>query len=241
MTEAVLAYLATLADRPYQRRAATQWLEAFARYCRGQGLDWRQLEPTDLEDYQRFLRWEPGRAGRLLAPATVVQALAQLRHFLRWSTGAGHLTQDPSQGLVLGRVIHDSRVLTPAQLLELLAAPDPTRPLGLRDALLLEFAMTLELGLQRCLALDLADVARLPGRERLERYLREGRSALARDPAECALFLTHTGTRLAWGSAALIVNQYGRQLGLPTSVSARLLARSFRAHQAGFSEGRFSL
>ena len=241
MTEALSAYLATLADRPRQRQAATDWLGVFARYCQRQGLDWRHLERADLEDYRRTLRWEPGRSGRLYAPATVIQAMSQLRHFLRWAQRTGWLTHDPSLGLVVGLAPKSTRLLTPAQLVELLTAPDPSRPMGQRDALLLELVMTLEFGLTRTLALDLADVPRLPARERLQRYLREGRPALAQDPRETALLLTQTGGRLVAGRAMQLATQYARPLGLETPISTRLLARSFRAHQAAFSQGLFSL
>lgn len=224
-------YLQSLKNSRSLQLAARTWLPRFRSFCTDLGLEPPDLTADHLQAYEESLLWQPGPSGRLYSQNTVYLAARLARLLMRWAFRMERLPQDPTQELRLARPQSNSpKLLTASELAAVLQAPDRERPTGLRDAFYLELLTVFEFKINRCLALDLADAARLTPTPLLEGYLRQGRPQLASRPQESALLLTRDGNRLSLGLAGVIPANYGRQVGLEHRLNARDLARSYRAH-----------
>ncbi|HEX4518647.1 MAG TPA: tyrosine-type recombinase/integrase [Gaiellaceae bacterium] len=118
-----------------------RYLAYFVEFCQGQGVE----EPCDvsfelLQAYQQRLFEHRTRAGRPLAIATQAQRLVPVTHFFTWLRRSGRITVSPASDLLMPKP--DRRLpeatLSSTEMSLLLAAPDLSRPLGLRDRAVLE-------------------------------------------------------------------------------------------------------
>jgi integrase/recombinase XerD len=240
---------------PRSRQSLSEWQAAYLQQRQEQG-----AAPATVaayrQDLQRFLAWAEARGLRFpsqltvalleayqqdlahstLAPRTQVAALKRLQHWLAALQQAGGLLSNPALRLALPRL---SRALPPevwsvAEIEAILAQPDVTTPLGLRDRALLEllYACALRVG-EVCRLqpkdLDLGEGwlwvregkslkdRRVPLAERavtwLQRYLHEARPLLltwARHEAP-ALFLSREGRALSPNVAEYRLRLYVRR------------------------------
>lgn len=135
------------------------------------------------------------------------------------------------------------------EMLQLLALPDCSTPLGLRDRALLEFLYATGLRVSECVATDVQDVdvrrdfMRTIGKGRRERivmvgtvarrmialYTSDARPALAKG-GETALFVNYRGTRLSDRSVRRIVDGYVEQLACDKRISPHSFRHSFATH-----------
>jgi site-specific recombinase XerD len=203
-------------------------LKPFEDYCQSRGWSLDTFTSEQLAQYREHLSWSP-RRGRLPAASTVYQHLRFVRAFLRWNQ------QGFGADLVLPRPsFRERRLLNQAELDEMLAAPDPTQPLGLRDRALLR--VIAELGLA-CHRLNVDDFCRAPAclaglpvgavlYEVLLRYLDRGRPALLKDEQEKALFLAQHGGRTGAPNIGRLTRYYSRGI-----VSPRDFHRSWLTHR----------
>jgi integrase/recombinase XerD len=163
--EAIAAYLTRM--RPLRAvRTLAQWaveLENLSAFAISLGLT-RLIEFTEdhCEAYARHLRQRPARNWRepaRLNERTVVHHLHYIRLFFRWAQKIGHIFIDPCANLVLKeppkRLQH---ILTEAEVERILAVPDRSQVLGLRDAALLETLYGTGVRLSECAGLDLVDL-----------------------------------------------------------------------------------
>ena len=226
-------FLDHLRRRPYSKSTVAiskQWLEHFLSRYPGPPKD---LKPTDLTRYHQSLQWEPGPSGKLYSENTVNQALGVLRSYFRWCIGQGHLKVCPAAHLLTRRVPPKERsYLTPEQIRTILALPDLTTPLGLRDRAALGLMVEVQASPSSLSRLNLADfqpdtgALLLQARKRriislasglqadLERYLRLGRQGYVQ-PDEDALFLNHRGSRLSVASLRMMLKSYCQRAQLP--------------------------
>jgi integrase/recombinase XerD len=169
-----------------------------------------QLERAHLVGFARWLE-KQGLAARSRA-----RVLVAVRRFVRHLLAGGALSRDPSEGIPLprsGRTL--PRVLRAPETEALLAAVEPSGPLGLRDRAMLEVLYAAGLRVSELVELPLAALDRRAGllrvvgkggRERmvplgepalaaLEAYLADGRPRLASKRARSvsALFLSRLG------------------------------------------------
>ncbi len=216
-------------------RGLAHWLAA-----RGRG----RLETADTVALQGYLR------DRLAAGAsrrTMARFLSACRRFYRWLLREGLRTDDPTadlEGPRVGRSLPET--LTEAEVEALLAAPDTTGTLGLRDRAMLELLYATGLrvselvGLPRD-ALDLEQgVVRVlgkGGKERLvplgenailwlERYLaaRSGRGG------ERFLFPGRGGRPLTRQAFWYRLKAHARRAGIETPLSPHGLRHAFATH-----------
>jgi integrase/recombinase XerD len=209
-------------ERAYSPRtvAARLWaLRAFLSWAEARGL-FRpaQVDKPALERFQRGL-WAQRRAdGRPLAIVTQRSHLGALQAFFAWLCRENHLPANPAADLDLPRKPPRAlpRVLSPGEVERILAVPDVSDPLGVRDRAILETLYGTGLRRLELVNLDLGDVDRARGlvlvrrgkggKDRLaplggqallwvERYLAECRPRLAVSAQESALFLTGYGLR----------------------------------------------
>ncbi len=218
-------------------------LASFGRWLGRQRLSSR-LSPQDLSRYLREQR------GRGISSRSAARSLSALRGF--YAFAAAHLDyaedptahlQSPRAGLALPKAISEGQVEA------LLAAPDASEPLGLRDRAMLE--------LLYASGLRVSEIAQLPrervdlearmlrvtgkgGKERLVpfgksaatwlgRYLDRVRPDFDRRGA-VALFLSARGAGLTRQRIWQLIGKYARKAGLRHGLTPHALRHSFATH-----------
>jgi len=252
--ELLAAWLESLRRRhlsPGTLAAAERWGAMFARLCDIHGAAPAAVEPSHLVALQRRLREEAGPGGRRYAPASIAQALQQVRNFVRWLVERRVLLIDPSAGWVLRRCVSSpGQVLTVAEVTALLQAPDTSVPLGLRDRAVLELLYGTGIRRGECCALDVQDVdlshqvlcvrrgkgqrdRLLPIGETLgdvlNDWLQRGRPHLVRRDGETALFVSFLGRRLSAPAVVNLVRERAQQAGIE-KLTPHALRRTFATH-----------
>ena len=200
------------------------------------------------EEVLDFLAAERARGCR---ESTLARRLSSLRAFFRFATAEGAVAADPCLELPspkAGRRL--PHLLSAPQVDRLLAQPDASAPLGLRDRAILELlyatgARVSELAdLRTDSVLDELEVVRCEGKRGKHRLVPLGRRAraalrdyLARErpvlaakgPGEPWLFLSRTGRRLGRERLFAIARTHALAAGLP-AISPHVLRHSFATH-----------
>lgn len=184
------------------------------------------------------------------SPRSVSRLQSALRHLWRGLLARGEAAQDPTIGLDsprLGRPL--PKDLSEADVDALLAAPDSTTPLGLRDKAMLELLYACGLRVSELTALPLAAVnlrggfLRVMGKgskERLvplgetaanwlQRYLDEARPQLLKGVVP-ALFITQRGSAMTRENFWHLIKRYALQATISASVSPHTLRHAFATH-----------
>lgn len=93
-----------------------------------------------LERYQRYLHLYRQRNGEPLSVRSQVAHLAPLRAWFKWLARENHVSANPASDLVMPRREFrlPGHVLSPGEVERVLAVPNITSPLGLRDRAILE-------------------------------------------------------------------------------------------------------
>ena len=118
-----------------------RYLAYFAEFCsRHEVADPRDVTLELLQAYQQELYEHRKRCGQPLAVATQAQRLVPVTHFFTWLRRSGRIASSPASDLLMPKP--DRRLpeatLSSTEMTLLLAAPDLSRPLGLRDRAVLE-------------------------------------------------------------------------------------------------------
>jgi integrase/recombinase XerD len=224
-------------------------LEDLEDYLTARG---RTLTDGQVEDFRSYLQ-NQSRHGQ--STRTVARRLAAIRVFLRFLVAGGHdmvgiLAQlerpKPEQSL--------PKVLSKAQVNQLIAAPDPKSRLYFRDVAILELLyasglraselcdlklndLNLPVGCVRVLGKGMKERIVPVGRaavEALTRYLLECRPRLLGDLRESEqVFLSKTGRPLERIALWMLVEKYGRSSGLLKQISPHVLRHCFATHLLG--------
>ncbi len=218
----------------------------FLDYCRERGVYApAQVDRTLLRDYLAALN----DAGYVAA--SVARRVAELRSFGDFLVREGLLDRNPFRLIGAPRVPQRlPKYLTVAEVEALLAVPDTSTPLGLRDRAIIEVLYAAGLRVSELVGLDLGDVdlaqaqVRVLGKGGKERiallgrpavralraYLESGRPALlGRRPTQ-ALWLNHRGGRLSARGVALMLSKAGERAGIRTPVFPHILRHTFATH-----------
>jgi integrase/recombinase XerD len=198
-------------------------LARFATWCEARGLTrLDHLTPAILERYQAWLANRRRQDGRALAWSTQAHELTAVRMLCAWATRTKRLLVNPATELELPRQPKrlPRAVLSVSEAERVLAEPDATTLLGLRDRAILEVLYSTGLRRMEVIGLDLTDFDAERGvvfvregkgkKDRLVpigerairwtlRYLDHVRPQLVRYDrhAHChALFLSRRGTRI---------------------------------------------
>ncbi len=196
---------------------------------------------------------------RLLAERTTAgyaarsnaRLLAALRRFYGYAACQGLIDEDPAADLEGPRRTPPvPKALSESEVERLLAAPDASNPVGLRDRAMLElmYASGLRVGELVDLRLGAINLRQgvlrvlgKGGRERLiplgdealawiERYLTDGRPALPTASRSDRLFPGERRAVLSRQSFWAAVRRYARLAGIATTVSPHVLRHSFATH-----------
>jgi integrase/recombinase XerD len=213
-------------------------LAALASWLAERGIS-RPLEVTRpmLERYQRHLFHYRKGNGEPLSFRSQSQRLLPIRAFFRWAARANHVLYNPASEIELPRVEHrlPRPALTAAEAEQVLAQPDLSLPLGLRDRAVLEVLYSTGVRRSELAHLSLYDLDHerqtlmvrqgkgrrdrfVPLGERalswVARYLAEVRPALASEPDDGTLFLTADGTAFSPDRLTQIARGYVEASGV---------------------------
>jgi integrase/recombinase XerD len=184
-------------------------------------------------------------------PRTSARLLSSLRRFYRYLVRENLITADPSaliESPKIGRALPKS--LTEEQVERLLAAPDVTTPLGLRDRAMIETLYATGMRVSELVGLTLSrvnvyhGVVRVIGKgdkERLvplgeeavgwiEQYLREARPTLVRRKLSDAVFATARGGPMTRQAFWHNLKQHARRAGIDVALSPHTLRHAFATH-----------
>ena len=183
-----------------------------------------------------------------LASPSIARHLTTLRSFFGFLLREGRIDSDPV-GLIPSPRKPQSlpKFLSGEQVEALVAAPDLTRPAGLRDRAMIELLyasgprvselcqvrlsdLNLEMGILKVTGKGnkqrLIPVGRA-AQEAVRRYLEEGRSALLKGKASKYLFVTNRGGPLTRQAFWHLIRRYGLKAGIRARLTPHLMRHSF--------------
>jgi len=220
-------------------------LTEFSDFIRRQG---KSFAAVDREDIRKFLSklYQRGLGAR-----SVARHLVSLRNLFRFLVRDGHLTADPTAEVEAPKLEQSlPKYLTAEEVDQLLAQPDVSTPIGVRDKAMLEllyatgmrvselvhvrsgdFDMTL--GILRCLGKGNKERLIPVGKSALRAvgsYLQGSRSRLAGKRDTPWLFLNRRGGALSRVGFWKILGAYGRRATLASPLTPHLVRHSFATH-----------
>ncbi len=220
-------------------------LSAFAHWLAPSEPDLLAVQSRTLQNYLAY-RFEQKMAARSTA-----RCLSCLRGFYRYWVRENRIQEDPT-ALVdnpkLGRPLPKS--LTEADVEKLLAAPDVSTPLGLRDRTMLEVIYATGLRVSELVGLSLHEVnlrqgvVRVFGKGRkerlvplgdealawLSRYLRESRPDLCQGRQSDVLFPSRRGSQMTRQTFWHRLRQVAARAGVEKPLSPHTLRHAFATH-----------
>jgi integrase/recombinase XerD len=186
-----------------------------------------------------------------LGPRSRARHLVALRGFYRFLVREKLLEINPAQIVdipKIGRKLPD--VLTVAEVARLLAAPDESKPLGLRDAAMLELLYAAGLRVSELITVDMAGInleaafVRVLGKGSKERvvpigriakdkihlYVTTARPVLLRGRPSPYLFVTRSGTPMTRQGFWKLLKKCALKAGTPHRITPHTLRHSFATH-----------
>lgn len=241
------AYLDALeVERGLAKNSVIAYRQDLARLLKdfsATGIDLLHADPPALQRHLRSLR-EQGLAAR-----SVTRALATIRGFYAYLVDIKERKDDPAVHLVSPKLMRAlPKVLSTEQVEALLAAPDLSKPLGIRDRAMLELLYASGLRVSELVGLELGQLRLDQGflvawgkgsKERIvpvgenaelwiRQYLSEVRGQLMRGRHE-VVFVNHRGGPMTRQGYWKNLKQYSLPLGL-RDVSPHVLRHSFASH-----------
>jgi integrase/recombinase XerD len=220
-------------------------LTEFSAFLHRLGKTPSAVDRTDIRAFVRQL------FDRNLRARSVARHLVSVRSLFRFLVREGRMTSDPTAQVEAPKLEQSlPRHLTAEEVDKLLAQPDVSKPLGLRDKAMLELLYAtgmrvselvhvgvadfeIELGIVRCLGKGSKERLIPVGKSALravEAYLLAGRVALAGKRNPPWLFLNRRGGVLSRVGFWKILAAYGRRAGLATRLTPHLVRHSFATH-----------
>jgi integrase/recombinase XerD len=249
-----------------QTSAVAAWSESFLSFCRIE----KGLAPNSItayrQDLRRFSDFAIGRnpeetqtlhayidslRASKLSSRSIARHITTLRNFYTFLLQENRVTTDPTQALVLPRQWKTlPKYLSMEQVDALLAAPDETKPNGLRDRAMLQLLYATGLRVTELCTVEASGVnldmgiLRVVGKGRKERlvpigqcavraieaYLRGTRKAPASAREGRYLFLTNRGAAMTRQGFWKLLKNYGKQAGLWQNLTPHVLRHSFATH-----------
>ncbi len=206
---------------------------------------WGDIQLIDLQRYLSELE-QQGVSARSRA-----RKLSAIRQLYRFLLREGLTTQNPLEWLDAPKLPKGlPKILGLEEVERLLAAPDPTTPLGQRDDAMLELLYATGLRVSELVGLTIPQLdlrrgfVRVVGKgskerlvpmvwravEKVSRYLYQIRPLLVKKPPTQVLFLNRYGRPLTRQGFWKIIKGYARQIGLPMELSPHTLRHSFATH-----------
>ena len=219
-------------------------LAGFSRFLERRDLSPTQVSRDQIVEYVRSLK-------DTLSVRSVARNLSAIRMFFRFLVSEGHLHDNPARLLESPRMARKlPNILSADEVKKLLACPDLSEPLGLRDRAMLELLYATGLRVSELVGLKTSSIhleagyIRTLGKgakervvpighkaiEAVEDYLSNGRRALLQDHDRPHLFLNFRGRPLTRQGFWKIIKQYGRTAGIKKEITPHMLRHSFASH-----------
>ena len=185
-----------------------------------------------------------------ISARSVARALAAIRGMFRFLVSEKHLKHDPTENIENPKLWTTlPKSLPPDEVEALLAAPDRTKPDGLRDAAMLELLYATGLRVSELIRVKFDDIVldggflRTIGKGSKERivpfgdaardaivaYIENGRSHFNKHN-DLHLFLSNRGRPMTRQSFWIKITKYARQAGIQSHISPHVLRHSFATH-----------
>ncbi len=230
---------------PLTLEAYRRDLALYARWLHAQGQ--KSIDDSTEPDLLGFIsdRHAASRA------TTANRRLTVFKRYFRWAVRERRLAADPTLKLLAARQpLNVPGTLTEAQVEALLAAPDTTRPLGLRDRTMIELMYASGLRVSELVQLKTVytgldeGVLRVLGkgsRERLvpfgaeahdwlRRYLGSARGAILGGRGSEALFVTRLGGPMTRQMFWRLIKRHAAAAGIHAPLSPHTLRHAFATH-----------
>ena len=228
-------------------------LSLLARWLAPRGIELAWASEADLREYLAVRAQEPPdpRTGRRFSARSQARLISALRRYFRFLVRDGLRQDDPSAKLHAPRQPQSlPKFLEAAQVERLLAAPDLSTDLGLRDRAMLELMyasglrvselvglkqpqLQLERGLVQLVGKGGKErVVPMgePARDQIELYLRRSRPALMGHRRSDDVFVTARGSAMTRQNFWQVIKRYARQAGIPSELSPHTLRHAFATH-----------
>lgn len=252
MNNEVAAFLAFLKD---ERQLSDNTLMSYQRdleqtvtYLEDRGIaDWQQVDHYLLIDLLNGLR-QQGKAN-----STINRVISSLRQFYKYMIRHHNLTINPMEMIDHQYTFNQPPapvILTEKEIEQLLAVPDVSTPIGLRDRALLEIMDATGMRVSEVIALDLTalhldvKLLQLTGKDERERmiplsqpavkwltdYLDRGRPRLLRDEHETRVFLNAHGYPLTRQGIWKKMKEWVSEAKIKKEVTPQTMRYSFAVH-----------
>jgi integrase/recombinase XerD len=249
---AVAAYLDHLR---VERRLSPHTIESYGRDLAGLASFANDAgRPVDRLDRQALEAFARQQRTHGLSPRSVARAVAAMRGFYRFLVLERHIERSPADDLQPPRAWPAlPRFLSLEEVDALLAQPDLSTPLGLRDRAMFDLLYATGMRVSELVGVRAGDLHLDEGyltcvgkgnKERLipigdeaadsvRRYAREGRPSLvtgATGRASLRLFVNARGGPLSRVGFWKIIKRHGASAGLPRTLSPHVIRHSFATH-----------
>ncbi|MEE6683068.1 tyrosine-type recombinase/integrase [Limosilactobacillus reuteri] len=252
MNNEVAAFLAFLKD---ERQLSDNTLMSYQRdleqtvtYLEDRGIvDWQQVDHYLLIDLLNSLR-QQGKAN-----STINRVISSLRQFYKYMIRHHNLTINPMEMIDHQYTFNQPPapvILTEKEIEQLLAVPDVSTPIGLRDRALLEIMDATGMRVSEVIALNLTalhldvKLLQLTGKNERERmiplsqpavkwltdYLDRGRPRLLRDEHETRVFLNAHGYPLTRQGIWKKMKEWVSEAKIKKEVTPQTMRYSFAVH-----------
>ena len=252
MNNEVAAFLAFLKD---ERQLSDNTLMSYQRdleqtvtYLEDRGIaDWQQVDHYLLIDLLNSLR-QQGKAN-----STINRVISSLRQFYKYMIRHHNLTINPMEMIDHQYTFNQPPapvILTEKEIEQLLAVPDVSTPIGLRDRALLEIMDATGMRVSEVIALDLTalhldvKLLQLTGKNERERmiplsqpavkwltdYLDRGRPRLLRDEHKTRVFLNAHGYSLTRQGIWKKMKEWVSEAKITKEVTPQTMRYSFAVH-----------
>ncbi|MBF0382440.1 MAG: site-specific tyrosine recombinase XerD [Magnetococcales bacterium] len=241
-----------LDDMLVEHGLANNTLEAYrtdllglSEYLAGQKSDFMQATPAIIAEWLALL------SQRDLAGSTVARKRSAVGRFYRFLGVLNLRSDDPTRLLDTPRRIrHLPDILSEGEVDDLIASPDRSTELGLRDAAMLEtlYATGLRVSELISLTTDGLDLdfgfLRVVGKgdkervvpvgevalDLIARYRSQSRPVLLKGRSTHALFVSNRGHAMTRQNFWYIIRRHARDAGIAKKISPHLLRHSFASH-----------
>ena len=184
-------------------------------------------------------------------PSTANRRLSVLKRFYQLALRRNQVAEDPCLKMATARQpLRFVHTLSEEQVEALLAAPDVSTPLGLRERTMLELMYASGLRVSELVALKLVElslndgVLRITGkgsktrlvpfgaeaRNWIERYLKDARGIILNGQVDDALFVTSRGGPMTRQMFWILIKKHASKAGIRAPLSPHTLRHAFATH-----------
>lgn len=237
--------LRTLGRSERTQRSYRERIGPYLRHLEESGLHPCDAGHAELAAYHDALR------ARGVKTSSQVSILATLRVFYAYLARAGHITTPPLIELPKSRRQPPTHVMTPRQVLRLLAQPDCRRLTGIRDRAMLELLYSTAMRIGELRALQVGSVDFESGFVRIERgkggkgrvvpigrtaldwtrrYLTQVRPLFCESSRQLTLFMGARREPISYSHFRDLLASYGEAARIPFRISAHALRHAAATH-----------